>query len=488
MKLKLSTKAAMLISLTVFVAVGSVIGALVYTWQMRQTINNLISKNVTEMLAASELDIALLSQRGFVAFYMLDNGNDRWLHEINNLKPVFKSKLEAFEKRAENPDERELLVNVGRAFGGYDARRDEVVQRYKKGDLAEAKRLYFYDLDTIYRETAKLCDAVVETNKKDVNDMLDRNTKQIRRFTWMVALVISLICVMGAGLIWLLVSGIFNPIREAAAEVRSTTERGAKQREDIQEEEDLNLLVSYLRLLMSEANDGSAVQEQRFAPPAQSEQLAAIGKTVAQVAHEIKNRLVIVGGFARSIEKRLGEEENGHKARIIREEVDKLENMVGQITDFSKPVRLDLKTHSLNHLVEELLSKFPSQELQGVTVGLSLDPHLPQVMIDAERIEQVIINIVRNAREAIGAGASGAVRVSTRVDERGAALIIEDNGQGMPEAIQNRVFEPFFTTKKKGSGLGLSICRQIVAEHGGLLEFESCSEKGTVFRIIFPIA
>ena len=207
---------------------------------------------------------------------------------------------------------------------------------------------------------------------------------------------------------------------------------------------------------------------------------------MAQVAHEIKNRLVIVGGFARSIEKRLGEEENGQKARVIREEVDKLETMLGQITDFSKPVRLELKTHSLNHLVEELLSKFPSQELQGITVDLSLDPQLPQVMIDAERIEQVIINIVRNAREAIGA--SGAVRVSTCRDERGAAVIIEDNGQGMPEDIQNRVFDPFFTTKKKGTGLGLSICRQIVTEHGGRLQFESYPQKGTVFRIIFPAA
>jgi len=484
MKLKLSTKAAMLISLTVFVAVGSIIGALVYTWHMSQTLNNLISKNVAEMMAASEMDIALLSQRGFVALYMLDNGDQRWLEEINNLKPVFKSNLESFEERAENRGEKELLVQVGKAFGEYDAMRDKVVQRYKKGDLDGAKRVYFEDLDTIYRETAKLCDAVVVANKRDLNDLLARNNEQIRRFTWMVALVIFLICVMGAGLIWFLVSDIFNPIREAAGEVRSITEKGAMQREEIQEEDDLNLLVSYLRLLMSETGKGSNVQEQRLAPPAQWEQLAAIGKTVAQVAHEIKNRLVIVGGFARSIEKRPAHEENGQKARIIREEVDKLESMLGQITEFSKPVRLEIKTHSLNHLVKELLSKFPSQELQGITVDLSLDPQLPKVSIDAERIEQVIINIVRNAREAIGA--SGAVRVSTCRDERGAALIIEDNGQGMPEDIQNRIFEPFFTTKKKGAGLGLSICRQIVAEHGGLLEFESYPQKGTVFRIIFP--
>jgi signal transduction histidine kinase len=101
-------------------------------------------------------------------------------------------------------------------------------------------------------------------------------------------------------------------------------------------------------------------------------------------------------------------------------------------------------------------------------------------------MEQVVTNLVGNAVEAVGS--RGKVRVETRPRAGGVVLVVGDNGPGIPPEVQPRVFEPFFTTKKRGNGLGLAICRQIVVSHGGTIEFASSPGKGTVFTVELPAA
>ena len=121
----------------------------------------------------------------------------------------------------------------------------------------------------------------------------------------------------------------------------------------------------------------------------------------------------------------------------------------------------------------------------AVAVEFSPDTEDPVAAFDAGQIEQVLINLVRNAVEAMGEG-GGHIGIATIAEDAAGTIMISDDGPGIARKLQNRIFEPFFTTKKGGTGLGLAVCRQIVAEHGGEMHVESEPGAGATFRIILP--
>lgn len=486
MKLKLSTKAvSTLAGMVVLAMVGSV-AALVYAWQMRQTLDRLTYRSAMEMLAAAELDIALLKQRGFVAFHLLEEGNLRWVHELNDLKPIFRASLARFEKNTIDPKERAALADLEQAFARYDTVRDEVIRRYQSGEAAEARRMLVTDLDRLYRECSQRCDAVVALDRQKIVAAIQQGGEDFARFTYVIAASAGLIAVLGTALIWLLVSGVFRPLREAAAKMRTLSARG-EGASTLGNADELDMLTAELNLLVTEFTDVRSDLEESRSQLVHSEQLAAIGNTVAQVAHEIKNRLAIVGGFARAIEQRSHDRDSARdKARVIREEVAKLDRLLRQITDFSKPSRLQLEVRSLNEVVGRVVARLAEQASEGRRIEVDLNPATPLVHIDAERVEQVLVNLVRNALDAIPG--SGTVTVRTRPLGEGSALMVEDDGPGIPEEVRGHIFEPFFTTKHKGTGLGLAICRKIIHDHGGIMRCDPSQGNGAAFTITLPPA
>jgi signal transduction histidine kinase len=487
MKLKLSTKTAVVLVVMVGVAILGAVGALIQAWHMRHTLHELVSRNVGEVLAASELDIALSNERDLVASYLLDNGNERWLDALHHQRPLFPSTLESFRKKAKDPDDRMILAQIEKSFPAYEAMRDEVVARYRSGDPAGAKQLYLNDLDRLYHETADQCDAIVKVNKVSMNEVLAASSQETHRFAYLLGVIALLISSLGVGLIWLLVTGVFRPLRRIAHEVRSLSPEGLSLAPDSDKQDDLDFLVPHLRLLMAEATKRRSRAGSDRGARLHAEHLATLGKTVAQVAHEINNRLVVLGGFAHLIEKRPEDtEQTKDRAHRIFEEVGRLENLLKQITQYSKPVELNLNPYCLNTLVEDVVAKLSPHVLAGIRLEVSLEPELPPALIDLERVEQVIINILRNAGEALRG--SGAIRVSTRNEKGRATVLIEDDGPGIPAEVQRRIFDPFFTTKKQGTGLGLSVCKQIVAQHKGTIHLKSRPGKGATFRIELPLA
>ncbi|HEY5132064.1 MAG TPA: ATP-binding protein [Candidatus Krumholzibacteriaceae bacterium] len=216
----------------------------------------------------------------------------------------------------------------------------------------------------------------------------------------------------------------------------------------------------------------------------QPERLAAIGNAVAYIAHEIRNRLATIGGFAHALERHPGEPDRvREEALIIFQSSSRLEQMLAEVMEFSKPQYARRSAHSLNDLVRETLPPLAGNAPPGVVVETALDPSTPAVIVDPGGVEQVIINLVRNAIEALDKG--GRILVSTRRESNGALLVVEDNGPGIPAEIRERIFEPFFTTKKAGSGLGLSICRKIISEQGADISIASEPGKGARFSVTF---
>lgn len=214
--------------------------------------------------------------------------------------------------------------------------------------------------------------------------------------------------------------------------------------------------------------------------------LAAVGRVAAHIAHEIRNPLATIGGFAHAISSRpMPEERVRDNAKIIYDEVRRLERMLSGIMDFSRPAHPVPVRQSLNAAVARTVRMLAEQFAPRVIVEFSPDPGGPLAAFDAGQIEQVLINLVRNAAEAMGE-AEGQVRIATAVRGAAAVISIADDGPGIAGDLLERIFEPFFTTRKGGTGLGLAVCRQIIAEHGGELRVESVPGEGTTFRAVLP--
>ena len=221
----------------------------------------------------------------------------------------------------------------------------------------------------------------------------------------------------------------------------------------------------------------------------QSERLAAVGNTVTHIAHEIKNPLLIIGGFARQLQKATELDDKArNKLNIIAEEVTRLEGMVAEMRDFVRPPAPQKTLGQVSDLVHEVLEFFQENfQEHHIQVKHQEDGSLPPVDFDPKQIRQVLINLFNNAVEAMPRG--GELTVATRVNGPNLEISVTDTGEGMPPDVAANIFQPYYTTKEKGTGLGLAICSFIVKEqHGGCLEVQSTPGKGSTFTIQLPLA
>ncbi|HET9298835.1 MAG TPA: ATP-binding protein, partial [Candidatus Polarisedimenticolaceae bacterium] len=214
-----------------------------------------------------------------------------------------------------------------------------------------------------------------------------------------------------------------------------------------------------------------------------SERLTVIGQMAARVAHEIRNPLVAIGGFARSLLRDAAPTDAHRESlEIIAGEVRRLETIVREVLDFTKPSPPDLRPVDLRRVAAELL-ELMRMEIDEAEVAASVEApdDLPPALADRDRIFQALVNVVRNALHAMPGGGRLTLRLSAPDDR--VEFAVEDTGVGMPPEVVARVGEPFFTTKSAGSGLGLTIAAQIVRDHGGEIAVESAVGQGTTMRI-----
>lgn len=219
----------------------------------------------------------------------------------------------------------------------------------------------------------------------------------------------------------------------------------------------------------------------------ESKRLAALGKMIASVSHEIKNPLGIVRSTAEIIVKRISKVAPGneHLAAIIVQETTRLDGIVREFLDFARPKEPNLAPASLNSLAERMAvfmeAEFAAKQIQPV---LELDTALPELIIDSEQIYQALLNIVFNAVHAMTEKGGGTLTVRTvALPEGGAVLEVTDTGCGMSEEKLTQIFTPFYTDKNRGTGLGLSITKNIIEKHSGVITVQSKEGEGTTFAV-----
>lgn len=219
-----------------------------------------------------------------------------------------------------------------------------------------------------------------------------------------------------------------------------------------------------------------------------TESLAAVGKTVSEIAHDMKTPLMAIGGFTRQVSRKLGKGDPNHKKLdIIIEETTRLESMVEEMLDFGKPMKLQLKDTNLNELVlDSIKVAKPLAKKAEVALKTDLSGSLPALALDAPRVKQMLLNLITNAVQASSEGEH--VLVRTRPDNPWVALEVVDDGRGITKEHHESIFHPFFSTKKSGTGLGLGIVKKIVETHGGEISFHPNAEKGVTFTVRFPIS
>jgi len=221
-----------------------------------------------------------------------------------------------------------------------------------------------------------------------------------------------------------------------------------------------------------------------------SERLASLGHLAAGVAHEIRNPLSSIKGFAQYFLGRLqGREEEQGYASIMIKEVDRLNRVVSELLDFARPKEPHKEPQPLEEIVDYSLKLLePEISQKKIKVEKEYEPNLPLAMVDREQISQAFLNLFLNSLESIEG--EGKIKVNLKKINQPLALevAIRDTGRGIAREDLGKVFEPFFSTKRKGSGLGLAIVHQIVEGHGGDIAVDSQEGVGTTFRITLPLA
>jgi signal transduction histidine kinase/CheY-like chemotaxis protein len=227
----------------------------------------------------------------------------------------------------------------------------------------------------------------------------------------------------------------------------------------------------------------------------QSQKMEAVGRLAGGIAHDFNNLLTVIGGYSQVL---LGELEAEHPARsdalAILKAAQRAEGLTRQLLTFSRKQVLAPEVLDLNAVVREADGLLRRVLGEDIDLKTDLDHRLPRILADPGQVEQIILNLAVNARDAMPRGGQlclSTARVEASPGEEPAALLeVRDTGHGMDEATRERIFEPFFTTKEigKGTGLGLATVHGIVEQSGGRIEVESELERGTVFRIFFPVS
>jgi signal transduction histidine kinase len=218
----------------------------------------------------------------------------------------------------------------------------------------------------------------------------------------------------------------------------------------------------------------------------QRENLAAVGSAVAEIGHDMKTPLMAIGGFTNQICKTLDEgDPNRKKLKIVMVETARLDAMIREMLLFSGKIELKIGEVHINDLVREALNVVqPEAERRMIYLTRDLSSSVPIVLVDGNKVKQVILNLIANAIQASPTG--GEVTIRTRVFKNGISVDVIDCGCGVDKRESNRIFDPFFTTKRGGSGLGLAIVKKIVEAHRGYIFFSPNHKAGVTFTVTFP--
>jgi len=313
-------------------------------------------------------------------------------------------------------------------------------------------------------------------------------SRELLKTLLVTSLVLLLVAAL-AGLFWS--RRLTRPIERLSAAARDVGQGHFHVRVDIASRDEIGLLGGSFNQMTSGLEAREKALRETQAQLLQSEKMAAFGQLGAGIAHEVKNPLAGILGCAQlsllSVNKGSEEEKN---LRLIEKETRRCKDIIENLLRFARQDKAEMSRIEIPSVIRDAAAIVNHQlEVNRVKLEMDIQEGLPQIMGNANQLQQVILNLVINAQQAMEGGV-GWIRIHAAPVEDGAEVVVEDTGPGIPEDNLKRIFEPFFTTKRggKGTGLGLSVSYGIIKDHHGEIEVESTEGQGTTFRLRFPAA
>jgi two-component system sensor histidine kinase HydH len=221
---------------------------------------------------------------------------------------------------------------------------------------------------------------------------------------------------------------------------------------------------------------------------ARNQRLASVGRLAAGVAHEIRNPLSSIKGFATYFKERYHDvPENQQISNLMIQEVDRLNRVVGQLHEFARPIKISRKSIPVKAFLKNSLKLIERQASEAnINIETRFDPEIDTAFFDSDRINQVLLNLYLNAMESMGNEGTVTVTLGKNMKKDGIEIRVSDTGTGIDENDLAHIFDPYFTTKASGTGLGLAIVHNILEAHGGEIKVENRLGQGTTVTILLP--
>jgi two-component system NtrC family sensor kinase len=317
--------------------------------------------------------------------------------------------------------------------------------------------------------------------------------------TQQTLLLVSALCILaGTALVWFLVRKVTQPLRGLRDSAEAVGRGDFSRRVEVASRDEcgelatvFNQMTENLKLSRGQLEQTVETLKTTQAQLIQSEKLSGIGQFVAGVAHELNNPLTSVMGFSELLARADKDPQHRRHLELIHKSAQRCQKIVQSLLSFARRHQPERKLSDVNSLVETTVDFLQYQlRTSNIEVVTRLDPGLPQTMLDPHQIQQVFLNILNNARQAIeGHRPNGRVTIITERAGANVRVVLQDNGPGIADENLSKLFDPFFTTKEvgKGTGLGLSLCYGIVKEHGGTIQVRSKPGEGATFIVELPL-
>jgi signal transduction histidine kinase len=452
-----------------------------YTYQMDALFTGIINQQFAALQAAEALENALVSHKGFVSYYFMD-GNPEWLEKLGKHREAFKTGLNEARQLAPTKTVIETLDRIEFQYDEYIQHKDKVISLYKNGerdagaDLHKKVRAHFFTI-------LELCRDYKDVHSREIHAASVRTHTQARRLRLIAGTGISIAILLGALLVFVLMTQIFNPLRQLALD--------ENPKKSVMPEDEVKAVSNRVQHLMEDVDQTKTELARSQDILLKSEKLAVAGRLAAGTAHSIRNPLTSVKMRLFSISRMLDlPPAQKEDLDVISGEIRHIEGIVQNFLEFSRPPKLKKEKVNPSDVVDASLRLLNHRlRVHNCDVKLDRKDRMPDVMVDPGQLQEVFVNVLVNACEATGIG--GQIVISEQVDDIGplgkaVVISVSDSGPGISKETQEKLFDPFFSTKEEGTGLGLSIAARIVEEHGGRLHVESQEGKGAIFAVTLP--
>lgn len=482
-KLSLRARLLLLLAALTLTALGGGVVTVWHTDAIDELLSELIDRNVASFQAATELETALLRQKGYVTYYSLD-ANPEWLQKLNYYHLSFCDWLERARISAYTPNMKEQLDAIAVAYQQLQELRQQVVSLYQQGQQEEGLLLH-QQLRQQFTHLYDLCERYKFIHEQRIAEAKLESRQKAKLITSTALVAMPGIVLLGLSLAYVLIRQILAPIRRLV-EIPAPVAAGEAPVDEVQ------ALSQKVYHLLEDVDQAQTELQRSRDFLVQSERLAQIGKLAAGVAHSIRNPLTSVKMRLFSLQRHLNLSPSQQEdLEVIAAEIRQIDAIVRNFLEYARPPKLKIQPVNIPNLVNLVLALLrPRLEAFRVKVEVRGQEDLPEIWGDPDQLKEVLVNLIINACEAMNQG--GTITIEQNEDfvagiGRVVRLSIQDTGPGIPQPLWEKIFEPFYTSKEEGTGLGLSIAARIMREHGGWIEVKSPPGQGACFCLYLPL-